>query len=57
LITARYLPAAALLGLLLSASALLFRLSRTDIRARLLLKAGTAYLPCLLLVLLLDRFF
>jgi protoheme IX farnesyltransferase len=51
----RYLAAAAVLGLGFAAAAALFRPSTAEIRARLLLKAGVVYLPCLLLAMVLDR--
>jgi heme O synthase-like polyprenyltransferase len=51
----RYLAIAAALGLMLAAAAVLFRRSRTERRARLLLKAGVIYLPCLLLAMILAR--
>jgi protoheme IX farnesyltransferase len=50
-----YLYAAAALGTVVLFCALLLRLRRSERRARLLLAAGVAYLPCLLLLMLLDR--
>jgi heme O synthase-like polyprenyltransferase len=50
-----YLLAAGLLGLAFIVCAILLRRSLSEGRARLLLKAGVIYLPCLLIAMVTDR--
>jgi len=51
----RYLAVAGVLGVGFAAAAVRFRLSTSEGRARLLLKASVIYLPCLLVAMVLDR--